>query len=216
MPSNLAHGCACVLLVGLAATRAVGGRAAPIDVQVREGPDRIVVTAAATIDADVATTWEVLTDYARYPDFVPGIRSARVVRREGARVTVEQSGTAFLGFAQLPFSAVYEIAERPTGELWSSAAIDGAGRLDSHYVLRPMGAQTELRYEGSLAVRHAAARPIEGAVARQTIARQFQALANRIERARALPGRAVAMPHDGDDVRRDASPGSADAASGVR
>jgi hypothetical protein len=175
--------------------------AAQIEVSTDSERGEVVVRATALIDADVDTVWRVLTDYVRYPHFIPGVRDCRVVRRDGRRVTVEQAGSALLGPLQLPVSVVYEITEVPPVELWSTAEIGTIGALESHYAvisaLPPRDAlpreegrtsstveRAVLEYRGRLTPRSSALRPLEEAVVRQTVTRQFQALADEIERTR--------------------------------
>ncbi|HHO68225.1 MAG TPA: hypothetical protein ENK12_04245, partial [Gammaproteobacteria bacterium] len=44
----------------------------------------------ATLSFDCRQLFELVADIERYPDFLPGWRSARVLAREGGRLHVEQ------------------------------------------------------------------------------------------------------------------------------
>jgi hypothetical protein len=77
-----------------------------VKVTVKRTGRRFDAEAILDLPADAATIWETITDYAALPDFMPGIRSCRVLERErGAggreRLVVEQKGEfRFLLFAQ--------------------------------------------------------------------------------------------------------------------
>lgn len=65
-----------------------------------EGGKVYRITASGTVAATQALAWQVLTDYDHLADFVPDLKSARVVNRDGARVIVDQHGAArFLFFS---------------------------------------------------------------------------------------------------------------------
>lgn len=156
--------------------------AVEISVAVQGESDAIVIKASTVVDADAGRAWQVLTDYARYPEFIPGVRTSRVVRRSAEATTVEQTGRATLGFLRLPVAIVYEIVESPPDRLRSRGVIANVGTLDSGYALEPVGTKLRLDYVGRLTTWSALLRPLAQVSGRQTIADQFQGLADEIER----------------------------------
>src|SRR6516225_9089325 len=54
--------------------------------------ETISVTATAEMLVDPHTAWKVITDYDHLAEFIPSMRSSRVVRRDADRVLIEQSG----------------------------------------------------------------------------------------------------------------------------
>ena len=158
--------------------------AAEVSVDIRPDDHAIVIEASAIVDADIASAWHVLTDYARYPDFVPGLRSSRVVARQGKHVTVEQTGVAPLWLLRLPMSVTYDIVESPPTSLRSRAVTPGAGVLQSTYTLTPTGAHGTLRldYRGRLTVTAGPVAALREAAAEQAIADHFHALTDEMER----------------------------------
>jgi hypothetical protein len=156
--------------------------AADLAISMQDEGSLVAIRASASMNADADLAWRVLTDYPRYSEFIPGVRNCRIVRRSGGAVTVEQAGSAFLGLVPIPVVIVYEITESPPGELWSTANIPGVGTLHSHYVVKDDGAKVQLEYLGRLAPWSGALRSIEQAVVRETVTRQFQGLADEIER----------------------------------
>ncbi|HSC99985.1 MAG TPA: SRPBCC family protein, partial [Casimicrobiaceae bacterium] len=124
----------------------------------------------------------VLTDYARYADFVPGLRSSQVLSRHGSRLTVTQSGDAPVWLLRMPFEITYEVTEFPPFRVESNASAESLRRFDSTYLLTPSAGGVRIDYVGHLAPRSAWMGRIESMAARQSVVTEFRALAEQIER----------------------------------
>ena len=172
---------AAALVISVAATPSA--RAATITVNAERHGDTIDVQATAVLNADAATAWHVLTDYDRYAEFIPDLRSSRIVSRQGAIVTVEQSGDAALWQLRIPIAITFEITESPPDKLHSRAVAGSLRTLASSYALTTTANGVRLDYVGHIAPGWEFFGEIEQAVVQQNIARQFQALADEIERA---------------------------------
>jgi len=140
--------------------------------------------ASAVLKTDVGTAWRVLTDYARYVEFVPDLQVSRVVARSGTAVTVEEAGDAVLGPFRVPLKVTFEIIEFAPNSLRSRAVAGSLRSLDSVYELTPVAAGVRLDYNGRVDPGFGLG-PIEQLAAERNIARQFQALADEIERSSA-------------------------------
>jgi ribosome-associated toxin RatA of RatAB toxin-antitoxin module len=147
----------------------------------RDG-DTIDIRASAVLNADAATAWHVLTDYNRYTEFIPDLRLSWVVARHGATVTVEQSGDAALWLFKMPLDITFEINEMPPNRLQSRAVAGTLRALISSYTLTPAGPEIRLDYAGRVAPGFELFGPIEQTAVEHNVARQFQALADEIER----------------------------------
>ena len=85
-----------------------------VKVSVERTGKRFDAEAVLDLPADAATIWQTITDYEALPDFMPGIRSCRILERERGVdgrecLVVEQKGEfRFLGFAQ-PMTVVVAI-----------------------------------------------------------------------------------------------------------
>jgi hypothetical protein len=167
---------------------ATTARAAEVSVEVGHAGGAVIVTAHARVDADAATAWRVLTDYARYRDFVPGLRTSRVVSRNGAHVTVEQTGVAPLWLLDVPIDVNYDITESPPTAVHSRALARDAGTLTSDYTLTPSDNHVVLDYRGVLTTRPSLLAPLREATGERSVVAHFRALAGEMERqARADP-----------------------------
>jgi len=165
----------------IGATVVQPAQAAAIDISVNRRDDGIGIRASALLKSDIATAWRVLTDYDRYVDFIPGLRSSHTERRSGSTATVEQSGEAMIWLLRAPIDVTYAITEFPPTRLESRTIAGCACRLTSTYSLTRSGSNVLLGYMGRLEMAPAAFASIRQAAAKQTIIRQFQALADEIE-----------------------------------
>jgi len=173
---------ALVVASTLSLTGAQRAAAAIIAIDADRHGDTIDIHASAVLNADGATAWRVLTDYGRYTEFLPDLRESRVVARRDSTVTVEQSGDAALWLFKLPLQITFEIKESSPSSLQSHAVAGGMRSLRSSYLLTPVGSGTRLDYVGHVAPGFELFGLIEQTAVEQNIARQFQALADEIER----------------------------------
>lgn len=183
-------GWGCLAAFAVLAAVAAPGSAAEVNIAVQHRGDRIAIEASATLGADPATAWRVLTDYGRYPEFVPDLGSSRVVAREGSTVIVEQSGDARVWLLRVPLEVTYEITEFPPRHLRSRAVAGSLRLLESDYRLTAVPTGVRLDYTGFAATRTGLFGPFERWVIEDNATRQLRALADAIERG----ARAGAIP----------------------
>jgi len=162
--------------------------AATVDVVTERRGEFVEIRASALVDVDAATAWRVLTRYDEYARFIPDLRSSRVVARRGSVVTVEQKGDARLWLLRVPLDVTYEIAESPPDAIRSRSIAGSFRSLESQYRLTRQSAGVRLAYAGRVAPGFALFGPIEELAVRENVTRQFQALADEMER-RAEAGR---------------------------
>ena len=196
------------LWVVLALAIAHGVAASDVAVDIERHAGSIVVHASVIVDADATTAWRVLTDYGRYPEFVPGLRASRVIAREGARVTVEQTGLAPWWLFRVPTAVTYDIVESPPSSLRSRADIPGTGVLRSTYALAPAGGALRLRYTGTLTVAPGFLAALREVAIEQAIAGHMRAIADEMERQ--------ARNHNSNGTKRQARNHGSRMADGVR
>ena len=176
------------VLLALLAQSAV---AATISISVANRPDVVEIEGSAELNADAATAWSVLTDYERYVDFIPDLQGSRIVARNGATVTVEQTGEAMLWRLHIPLDVTFEITEMAPTSLISRVVAGDLRTWKSRYVLTPVANGVRLEFTGTLDPGLALFGAIEPLAIKQNVASRFQALADEIERrsAAAAPDR---------------------------
>jgi hypothetical protein len=74
-------------------------------VEVERVGEVIKINAAIPVAANSVVAWEVLTDYNRLADFVPGMQSSRVVSAPGASIRVEQEARRDFSSGSFPWKS---------------------------------------------------------------------------------------------------------------
>jgi ribosome-associated toxin RatA of RatAB toxin-antitoxin module len=197
--------------VALALAPAPDTRAATISFDAERSAGVLEIRASAVLKADPSTAWCALTDYSRYTEFIPDLRTSRVLSRRGATVTVEETGDATLGLLRMPLDVTFEITEHAPDSMSSRAVAGSLRALDSRYALTPTFDGVRLDYNGRVDPGFDLLAPIEYVAAERNIQRQFQALADEIERRAAEPARASAIlartePAEASDCRGRSAP----------
>lgn len=167
----------------IAAACAAHGQA-EFSVEARRNGDAVEVQAQALLDASVALVWEVISDYERLPQFVPGIKRSVVVARSGNRLTLEQSGEARFAFLAFPIEVRLDVVEWPLEWIVSRAVSGNVKRMSGRYEIHPepAGGGVRLRYYGVIEPAFELP-PILGIVAlRWSIEQQFEAMVHEILR----------------------------------
>ena len=173
--------------------------AAEPEIEVRRDAGAFVVRSEVELEADRGTAWRTITDYERLPQFVPGIRSARVLARVASggseRLLIEQAGEfRYLWFAQ-PVRVWLDVTHHPPERVLARSVLpSGVGadsstlrQFEGSYLLTPAGAmRTRFVYEARFEPAQPML-PVLGTMAvRKTVIEQFRAMANEIERRAAL------------------------------
>jgi ribosome-associated toxin RatA of RatAB toxin-antitoxin module len=178
-----------MLAVALGATAAT---AQQVKVETHGDGEFISVTAFAEMRADPRTVWNVITDYDHLAEFVPYVRSSRVVRRDGDRVDIEQTGEFTFLFFRQPVHTKLAVVESPPRRV-VARAISGSGNLremEGSYSVESLPAGTvRLSYSGRLVPDFAVPPLIGRMVVRNVFANQFNAMVGEILRRDGENGR---------------------------
>lgn len=196
--------CAALWLAGAASATTP----AVLEVSARRVGDLFEVQARATLQAPLPVVWGTLTDYERLPEFVPGLRRSRILSRDGATTTVEQSGEARFLMLTVPIEVVTESTERPNRI--EVRRIGGTlrhlqGRYDTE-VLATQPPQVLLRWTGSIGLDLELPPLIGETLVRLQLQEQFEGMVREIERREALRRQTQAgRPTQGAPQRTPAS-----------
>lgn len=119
------------------------------DVAVSYKDGRYEARFAFDIGVPPAVALAVLTDFERMPEFVPNLKSSRVLAREGPRWRIAQEGEVRFGFFRLSFDSVRQIELTQDGRLLSRTLSSSAGNSSSEMrvLAAPGGARLEYRLE---------------------------------------------------------------------
>jgi hypothetical protein len=171
-----------LLAIALVVARAAHAAPAEIVVEATREGDAYVITARGDLDADAGLAWRVLTEYDRYPVFVPDLHSSRTVSRGADGAVVEQRGEMSFLWVRVPLEVRYEIRERPPSIVESRATSGSFREMTGRYELVQNGGTLRVAYTGRL-VPGFALPPLIGTFAvRRNVERQFTAMIGEIER----------------------------------
>lgn len=152
----------------------------------------ITISASADMRVQLATAWSVVTDYDHLAEFIPGMRSSRVVQRNGDQLLVEQTGVlGFLIFEQA-ITVKLAVTEWPPQRIVAHAVGGNLKEMEGSYTLETLpGGAVRLSYSARLRPDFPVPPVVGTLVVRHLVARQFSAMVNEIVRrdtlARAVP-----------------------------
>ena len=140
------------------------------------------VVCRATLEAPLALIWQTLTDYGRLAEFIPGMRTSRVLSKDGAVSVVEQTGEARFLFIAYPIEVTLASTERPPHSIEARMLKGSFKRLEGVYRIEP---QADGRYSVSWTgiVEAESMPPLIGEMLmRSSIEDQFRGMVLEIER----------------------------------
>jgi hypothetical protein len=128
----------------------------------------------------------VLSDYDHLAQFIPDMKSSRVVSRDGNRVLVEQKGEFGFFFYRQPVDLVLEVVEDPMRRIDARRISGNIRELDTRYELEVSDAGVKLDYVGRF-IPEFSVPPLFGLpMVRRVVERRFRAMVEEIERRDAL------------------------------
>ena len=153
-------------------------------VDVADGGKVYQIAATGTVAATPAAVWRILSDYKHHADFVPDLKSARVLSRDGNQVIVEQLGAArFLVFTQR-IRLVVRVQEQPPERI-DISLIEGDMKVyRASWVVSPVAgaAGTRVVYSASIEPKFYVPEMIGESLIKKDIARMMTAVLARLDR----------------------------------
>lgn len=183
-----------VLLFAVLALAYGAARAQDVSIRTERDGDFVTVSASAVMRVDQRVAWAVLTDYDHLANFIPDMKSSRVVARDGNKVRVEQKGEFGFIFYRQPVTMMLEVHEEPQRRI-SARGVEGNVRgLDTSYELHASGPELRLDYAGRFDPDFPIPPLIGMPVLRRVIERRFRAMVEEIQRRDALAHGAGKQP----------------------
>ena len=179
--------CAAVCFALAVAPGLVRAAAAPaIETRIERQGEYITVNASALMQVDSRIAWEVLSDYDHLAQFIPDMKSSRVMSRDGNRVRVEQKGDFGFFFYRQPVEVMLEVVEEPRRRIDARRISGNIRDLQTRYELNASDAGVKLDYVGRF-IPEFSVPPFFGmAMVRRIIERRFRAMVEEIVRRDAL------------------------------
>ncbi len=168
--------------------------AAEVSVHASRQDDVLYVEASAEFEADVHQVWQVLTDYDRLSDFIPGMSVSRVVTRGKNVAVVEQKGEATLLFFTFPMEVRLAVNEFPYDRITSHAVAGNFRDMRNAYYLEARRGRIRLSYSGRMTPDFLVPPLIGTIVFRMNVEKQFSALIDEILRRKQSVAQRPAAP----------------------
>jgi carbon monoxide dehydrogenase subunit G len=171
-------------ILALAAACSVSCFAQAQDVSIRTGRDGdfVTVSASAVMRVDPRIAWAVLSDYDHLAEFIPDVKSSRVVSRDGNKVRVEQIGEVGFIFYKQPVIMTLEVHEEPLRRITARGVAGNVKGMESYYELHASGPEVRLDYAGRFDPDFTIPPLIGMPVLRRVIERRFRAMVEEIQR----------------------------------
>ena len=152
-----------------------------------DGPDggkAYRIAANGAVAAPPALAWRILTDYDHLADYVPDLKSARVLARDGDKVIVEQVGAARFLFFSRDIRLVVLVHEQAPNKI-DVSLIEGDMKVyRCGWELVPLeSGGTRILYRAAIEPAFYVPQAIGTNLVRQDIAGMMTAVLKRIERA---------------------------------
>jgi len=179
---------AAILLLMVVGT-ASGASADRVTVEARREGDAVIVEARASLHADLETAWDVLTDYDRYAEFIPDLKSSRILARSGSSVIVEQKGQAGFFLFHFPMEVTLSVSEEPRSGITSRAIAGTFREMTGSYTLMRDGDELRFTYSGRMVPDFILPPLIGTAAVKAAVHKQFGALVKQMQTRAAVPAK---------------------------
>lgn len=161
----------------------LANEAAQIEIVTSHKGDVVDIKVQASIAASPQIIWATLTDYERLPEFVPGLKTSKIIERKGAVTIVKQSGAAQFLFFKIPIEVTVESKE--AWPILEAKRIAGTVRqLQGRYemVIVPDSPTVRLIWTGVIEPENSLPALIGESLMRHSIREQFTGMVREIER----------------------------------
>ena len=176
------------LCTGGAAAAAAAPGASALELKVErvdgiEGGKAYQIASSGTVAATPAAVWRILTDYNRMADYVPDLKSARVVSRSGDKVIIEQLGAARFLFFSRDIHLVVQAQEQAPNKI-DVTLVDGDMKIYrcTWELAANAGGGTRVTYNATIEPKFYVPGLVEAGLVRRDIARMMSAVLARLDR----------------------------------
>lgn len=149
-----------------------------------EGDKVYQITSSGTVDAAPDAVWRILTDYNHLADYLPNLKSTRVVSRNGDKVIVEQVGAARFLFFSRTIRLLVQVNERAPDRI-DIGLIEGDMKVyRASWTFSPVAgaAGTKVVYSATIVPKFDVPGIVGSTVVKNDIARMMAATLLRLDR----------------------------------
>lgn len=159
-----------------------------ISSDVLQDGDFVSVTATAELAVPQALAFQVLTDYERYPEFIPDIEYSKVLLRQGTGLVLEQRGTMkFLFFSQ-PIDVRLAVVETAPNRVISRSLGGNLRGFSGRYELQPVAGGVRITYSSRFIPAFVLPELLGTFIVRNVFVKAFEATLREMLRRHPRPG----------------------------
>jgi ribosome-associated toxin RatA of RatAB toxin-antitoxin module len=141
------------------------------------------VVSSGEVRAAPAAVWKILTNYERMPEFVPDLKTTKVLSRSGNRAVIEQYGTARFLFLRRAIQLVVQATEEPMSAIDINLVSGDMKVYNCRWELVPTETGgTRILYTGKLVPKFYVPGMLGANIIRSDIERMMQAVLERLEK----------------------------------
>jgi len=185
-----------LLAAAMAMGSATASAAAPDDkdikVHVQKDGAWVRVEVDFVVDATLAETWNVLTDYDHMHSIVSNVEQSKIIKRDGAKLEVAQKGKAGVGPLSMSFENVREVTLTPLQEIRSRMISGDMKSSEFTTRISSEGSRTRVVNQGQYLPKIWVPPVVGPAFIEAETRKQFGELRTEVLRRKASPTRPVA------------------------
>jgi ribosome-associated toxin RatA of RatAB toxin-antitoxin module len=141
------------------------------------------VVSSGEVNAAPAAVWKILTNYERMPEFVPDLKTTKVLSRSGNRAVIEQYGTARFLFLRRAIQLVVQATEEPISAIDINLVSGDMKVYNCRWELVPTETGgTRILYTGKLVPKFYVPGMLGANIIRADIERMMHAVLERLEK----------------------------------
>jgi len=141
------------------------------------------VVSSGEVHAAPAAVWKILTNYERMPEFVPDLKTTKVLSRSGNRAVIEQYGTARFLFLRRAIQLVVQATEEPMSAIDINLVSGDMKVYNCRWELVPTETGgTRILYTGKLVPKFYVPGMLGANIIRSDIERMMHAVLERLEK----------------------------------
>jgi hypothetical protein len=170
----------CGILLGLVTASAV--YAEPIELQVERSASRLKVQATIAAEAPAALCYTVIADFDRLADFIPALRSSRIVSEPGQPQLLRQVGEATLGLSMYAIDVTLALETDPPRRITFTRVAGNLAVMDGRWLVSGDSARCLVDYRADLVPQFWVPPLLGPLLVKRQVQMQLQALKAEIER----------------------------------
>ena len=162
---------------------AFNAAASELELSTRRDGEGVAIIARARLTVSIEAAWQVLTDYERYPAFLPDMASSKVMSREANRLVVEQRGEMRFLWIRMPLLVTMKVVETSPTRVESTLISGTLRELRGRYDLVRDASGLQFVYSARVVPADEHSSLFDHVAIRANVSRQLEALVREIERA---------------------------------